>query len=119
MFSYQASWYNTASNRSVTKGKTKCKSNPFHTFRVLTIPDPKAINVIAFFMNQPLTDDQTGAVLYYSSPPEYAGMQFIGAIANARPSDIFHTGWSLNPDVNTLPEIKLIVSIEPLENVKT
>ena len=89
------------------------------TCRVLTIPNPKSINVIAFFMNQPLADDQTGAVLYYSSPPEYSGMQFIGAIANSRPSDIFHTGWSLNPDVNTLPEVKLIVSLEPLENVKT
>ena len=46
-------------------------------------------------------------------------MSFVGAIANARPSDIFHTGWSLNPNVNTLSEIKLIVSLEPLENIET
>ena len=56
-------------------------------------------------------------MLYYSSPPNYAGMTFIGAIANARPSDIFHTGWSLNPDVNILPEVKLVVALESLENV--
>ena len=65
-------------------------------------------------MNQPLADDQTGVALYYSSPPDYSGMTFVGAIANARPSDIFHTGWSLNPNVNTLSEIKLVVSLEPL-----
>ena len=70
-------------------------------------------------MNAPLANDQTGAALYYSSPPDYSGMTFIGAIANERPSDIFHTGWSLNPNVNTLPEIKLVVSLEPLENIQT
>ena len=36
-----------------------------------------------------------------------------------RPSDIFHTGWSLNPNVNIHPEIKLIVTLEPLENIQT
>ena len=70
-------------------------------------------------MNQPLSDNQTGAALYYSSPPEYSGMTFVGAIANERPSDIFHTGWSLNPNVNIHPEIKLIVSLEPLANIET
>ena len=70
-------------------------------------------------MNQPLSDDLTGAALYYSSPPEYSGMTFIGAIGNMRPSDIFHTGWSLNPNVNIHPEIKLIVSLEPLANIET
>ena len=46
-------------------------------------------------------------------------MTFVGAIANARPSDIFHTGWSLNPNVNVHPELKLIVSLEPLANIET
>ena len=38
-------------------------------------------------------------------------------IANERPSDIFHTGWALNPEVNLLPEVKLVVSLEPLDSV--
>ena len=46
-------------------------------------------------------------------------MTFVGAIGNMRPSDIFHTGWSLNPNVNIHPEIKLIVTLEPLENIQT
>ena len=51
-------------------------------------------------MNGPLHDDNIGAALYFSCPPTYSGLQFIGAIANARPSDVFHTGWALNPNVN-------------------
>lgn len=49
-----------------------------------------------------------GACLYFSVPP-YQGLEFIGAIANARPSDIFPTNFALNPNVNTLQELKLIV----------
>ena len=36
-----------------------------------------------------------------------------------RPSDIFHTGWALNPNVNVLPELKIIIQVEPLENLET
>lgn len=69
-------------------------------------------------MNQALNDQSMGAGLYFSTPP-YTGLQFIGAIANARPSDIFHTGWALNPNVNTLSEIKLVVQLEPLTQLET
>lgn len=97
--------------------------------RVLTIPNPKAINVIGFFMNNPLPDNSLGgkhktliqiivATLYFSPPP-YENLEFVGAIANERPSDIFHTGWSLNPSVNLLPELKLVLQLEPLENIET
>ena len=78
---------------------------------VVTIANPGQYNVIGFFMNKPLADSTVGASLSYSSPPDYSGITFIGAIANARPSDIFHTGWALNPDVNLLTELKLIVQI--------
>ena len=70
-------------------------------------------------MNTPLANDTVGATLSYSSPPEYSGMTFIGAIANARPSDIFHTSWSLNPNVNQLTEVKLVVQIQPLADIET
>ena len=58
------------------------------------------------------------ASLYFSTYP-YQNLEFIGAIANERPSDIFHTSWSLNPSVNILPEIKLVVQLEPLQNIET
>ena len=77
----------------------------------MTIPDPKNINVIGFFMNSPLADENMGAALYYSTPPLYDGLHFIGAIANARPSDIFHPGFSLDPAVNTKSELKLVLQL--------
>lgn len=58
------------------------------------------------------------ASLYCSVPP-YTGLEFVGAIANERPSDIFHTGWALNPTINTLSEIKLVVQFEPLSQIET
>jgi hypothetical protein len=57
------------------------------------------------------------ASLYFSVPP-YENLEFVGAIGNDRPSDIFHTGWSLNPNVNMLPELKLVVQLEPLANIE-
>ena len=77
--------------------------------------------MIGFFMSQPLADDPLrgpiGASLSYSLPPNYENMTFIGAIGNERPSDIFHTGWGLNPEINQMPELKLVVSLEPLETI--
>ena len=87
--------------------------------RVVTITNPGSINVIGFFMNTQLQDGTVGASLSYSLPPDYSGLVFIGAIANVRPSDIFHTGWSLNPSINQLSELKLIVQIEPLSQIET
>ena len=84
--------------------------------------------MIGFFMNQPLPDTNFGgkktihsykhlASLYFSVPP-YENLEFVGAIGNDRPSDIFHTGWALNPMVNLLPELKLVVQLEPLANIE-
>ena len=49
------------------------------------------------------------AALHYATPPYNDGLSFVGAIGNDRPSDVFHPGWSLNPSVNVLPEIKLVI----------
>ena len=54
----------------------------------------------------------------YSLPPNYDALTFIGVIANARPSDTFHPGFALNPEVNVLSEIKLVVQLKPLDDVK-
>uniref|UniRef100_A0A7S3CSJ0 Hikeshi-like domain-containing protein n=1 Tax=Strombidium rassoulzadegani TaxID=1082188 RepID=A0A7S3CSJ0_9SPIT len=85
---------------------------------VLTVPNPGTINVVSFFLNQPIQAEGMGAALYYSAPPNYDGMTFVGAIANDRPSDIFHTGFSLNPDINQLPELKLIVQLKGFAEIQ-
>ena len=60
-----------------------------------------------------------GATLSYSLPPNYDTMIFIGAIANTRPSDIFHPGFALNPHVNQMTEIKLVVELKKLADIET
>lgn len=56
------------------------------------------------------------ASLYFSIPP-YEILEFIGAIGNERPSDIFHTGWALNPLVNVQFELKLVIQLDALSNI--
>lgn len=74
---------------------------------VIDVINPKVINNISLFLNEPIPDNYVAA-MYYSVPP-FQNMQFIGCVANIRPSDIFYTGWSLNPNVNVYQEIKVIV----------
>jgi hypothetical protein len=74
---------------------------------VFDITNPKNINNVSVFLNEPLPND-FGAGLYFSCPP-YETLQFIGCVGNMRPSDIFYTGWALNPAVNNFDQIKLVV----------
>jgi len=50
---------------------------------VIDVNEPKNINDIGLFLNEPVPDG-FGAALYYSCPP-YETTQFIGAVANERP----------------------------------
>ena len=89
-------------------------------FRAMDLENPGEVNVLGFYLNVPIKDESMGASLYISKPPhESEELDFIGAVANARPSDIFHTGWSVNPSVNVHSSIKLVVKPEPLENIKS
>lgn len=72
---------------------------------VLDIWNPKLINNITLFLTEQIPDDCC-ASLYFSIPP-YENIQFIGCVANLRPSDIFYTGWTLNPLVNQLEQLKI------------
>ena len=81
------------------------------------ISNPNSISDLTFFLISSLPDNY-GAALYYAVYP-YVDLQFIGAIANSRPSDIFRTGWSVKEDVNEAKLLKLVVKIEPLSNLET
>jgi hypothetical protein len=50
---------------------------------VLDINDPKSVNNIGIFLQEPIPND-CGAGLYFSCPP-FDSMHFIGCVANARP----------------------------------
>ena len=82
---------------------------------VADINNPKYINNISMFLTGPIPND-CAAALYYSIPP-YQTQQFLGCIFNERPSDIFYTGWSLDPNVNIHKTIKIGVQMEKLKNI--
>ena len=74
---------------------------------VIDVNNPKLINNITLFLTEPIPDE-AAAAMYFSVPP-FETLQFIGCVGNIRPSDIFYTGWSLNPNVNQYDQIKLCV----------
>ncbi len=74
---------------------------------VIDVLNPKLINNVSLFLTEQIPED-SAAALYYSIPP-FENLQFIGCVANFRPSDIFYTGWSLNPNVNMFEQIKICV----------
>ena len=83
---------------------------------VVDVNNPKNVNNISMFLTDRIPDD-CGAALYYSVPP-YQTQQFIGCVCNQRPSDIFYTGWSLDPNVNMYQSIKIGVQMEKLQNIE-
>ena len=83
---------------------------------VSDVNNPKNINNISMFLTDRIPDD-CGAALYYSVPP-YKTQQFIGCVCNQRPSDVFYTGWALDPNVNVYPTIKIGVQMEKLKNIE-
>ena len=90
---------------------------PINTTNVVSdVNNPKNVNNISMFLAQPIPDE-CGAALYYSVPP-YQTQQFIGCICNQRPSDVFYTGWSLDPNVNIHQTIKIGVQMEKLKNIE-
>lgn len=74
---------------------------------VLDVWNPKLINNITLFLTEKIPDDFCASI-YFSIPP-FENLQFIGCVANNRPSDIFYTGWTLNSSVNLYEQIKICV----------
>ncbi|CAG9319970.1 unnamed protein product [Blepharisma stoltei] len=81
----------------------------------IDLPSPGLINNLTFFLASPLPEGYAAA-LSYSIPP-FATIEFLGAIANERPSDIIHTAWSFNPSINSSSLIKLLISVELISNI--
>jgi hypothetical protein len=55
--------------------------------------------------------------LYYSPPP-FSELQYLGAVSNGRPSDIFSTGFPLRPEVSGMPVVKLCIKAQSFDEVK-
>jgi hypothetical protein len=55
--------------------------------------------------------------LYYS-PPTYSDLEYLGAVSNNRPSDIFSTGFPLHPEIATINTVKLCIKPQAFDNIK-
>lgn len=82
---------------------------------MLELPAPNSINTITVFLTNPLPEGMAAA-LSFTLPP-YTNIEFLGAIANTRPSDTFNTSWALNPEVNTQTNVRLLISLEPIATI--
>jgi molecular chaperone DnaK (HSP70) len=78
------------------------------------IENPATISEITFFLMLttaiPLGH---GVVLYYATPPPLNNWVLIGTVDPHKPSGIFCTGWSANPELSRCPAIQLWVVLEP------
>lgn len=69
----------------------QCANDIYH----IDIANPSQTANICFTLTAALPDN-IALGLYYSIPP-YENLQYLGAITNHRPSDIFSTGFPLRP----------------------
>mmetsp|Transcript_9677 Transcript_9677/g.10632 ORF Transcript_9677/g.10632 Transcript_9677/m.10632 type:complete len:192 (+) Transcript_9677:135-710(+) len=83
----------------------------------IDVSNPGSVNQLTIFLQQDLPEG-LGIGVFYSRSADTTNCEFIGAIGNAQPSDTFHTGWSLNPDLMNLPAIRLIFVADNLASFK-
>ena len=79
----------------------------------MEISSPGEIADFCLFLSTPLQAADHGIAVYYFA----AGWQFIGALSNARPTVILNPGWSLNPEINLLPSVRIMLSYEPAASI--
>lgn len=80
------------------------------------IPNPSTVNLLTVAITNPLPEGYAAAISYSIAP--FQTIEFLGAVANERPSDSFHTAWSFNPNMVSQPYVKLLVSIEMVQNIQ-
>ena len=78
------------------------------------LPSGGSVNNLTFFLQSPLPEGF--ALALSASYYPFSSIEFIGAIANERPSDIIHTGWGFKQEVSS-NTVKLLISMEPISNI--
>eukprot|EP00904_Undaria_pinnatifida_P000953 jgi/Undpi1/10859/HiC_scaffold_3.g01385.m1 len=84
---------------------------------VTEILNPREVDEIVFFLlpSSPVPPGHA-AVLYFSVPSSSTGAfeqwEVLGAVAAAKPSGVFRTGWSTNDQMRSCGVVQLGVSIE-------
>ncbi len=81
----------------------------------IDLPNPKEIANVSLFITQPLPDNV--AVSLYLSIPPYNEMQYLGAVANERPSDNFSTGFPFKTEFEQINTVKLCIQYQSFEEI--
>ncbi|KAF4668353.1 hypothetical protein FOZ61_006592 [Perkinsus olseni] len=79
------------------------------------VPNPSSISSFSVFLLRPVPSDTVGLGVYYTATTD--GATFVGALSNAKPTDIFSPGWPLNPDIAIMPAVRIGLAFEPSEAV--
>jgi hypothetical protein len=90
----------------------QCSNNIYH----IDLSNPAFIPNVCLTLTSELPNNIVLS-LYYSTPP-FSELQYLGAVSNGRPSDIFSTGFPLRPEVSTLPMLKLCLKAQSFDEVK-
>lgn len=78
---------------------------------ICEITNPGDISELCVQLLQPITQQpgqqEMGVGVFFSLPSHVGSWEFLGVLTNNRPTDIFSTGWALNPDVARQPSIRI------------
>jgi len=80
------------------------------------LQNPASISNLTFFITGPLPAE-CAAALSCSFSPSFTSFEFLGAVATEFPSDIFNTGWALNPDKSSCASVRVLVSLEAIATI--
>ena len=80
------------------------------------VPNGGSVNNLTFFLQSPLSEGY--ALALSASYYPFTSIEFMGAVANERPSDIIHTGWGFKQEVSS-NSVKLLISMESISTIAT
>jgi len=86
---------------------------------VTPMPHPRLVPEISVFLLptfQQATSQGLGLSVYWCK--DGANWQLIGSLSANKPSDIFRTGWSEDPELANCPMIQLGVAIESIQQIQ-
>ncbi|KAH0473121.1 MAG: hypothetical protein KVP17_005290 [Porospora cf. gigantea B] len=82
------------------------------------LPRPADVNAFVVALEQPLASPEQGLSIYFSFGEDATTWEFLGFVHNEKPSTLISTGWSLNPDIATRPQIILGLMVEPAADIQ-
>jgi protein Hikeshi len=81
----------------------------------IDLPNPKTVANISIFLTQALPENYA-ITLNFSLPP-YNEMQYLGAVANEKPSDTYSTGFPFKTEFDHVSTVKLCLQAQAFEEI--